>query len=258
MKAKTGNWLLGVMAAMVMTPTNADTVIKIAVDVPYPPLEYRNDAGELTGFDIELGDALCQQAGLECEWVVQAWDGIIPGLLARKYDAIMSSLSITDARRKKVLFSKPYLKLPTVWLVPADSDLVPGDGGGMKVDRAFLEGKSVGVQRGSIQDDYVTDHYAEVTDIKRFSSAEDIFIDLSTQRADLALVDYPLALPLLEKGTYQTLGERIDGPERYFGKGAGIAFRKRDVDLADTFDEALEALEKNGRYEAIYSQYFAR
>ena len=68
--------------------------LRIGVDVPYEPMEYRTPDGELTGFDIELGNALCAQIKAECEWVVQAWDGIIPGLLARKYDAIMSSMTI--------------------------------------------------------------------------------------------------------------------------------------------------------------------
>ena len=95
--------------------------LRIGVDVPYEPMEYRTPDGELTGFDIELGNALCAQIKAECEWVVQAWDGIIPGLLARKYDAIMSSMTINDERRQTVLFSDPvsytHLTLPTKRIV---------------------------------------------------------------------------------------------------------------------------------------------
>ena len=82
-------------------------------------MEYRTPDGELTGFDIELGNALCAEIGIQCEWVVQGWDGIIPGLMARKYDAIMSSMTINDDRRKQVLFSDPYFTPPSAWFAPA-------------------------------------------------------------------------------------------------------------------------------------------
>ena len=126
-----------------------DTV-RFGVDVPYEPMEYRTPEGELTGFDIELGNALCAEIGIECEWIVQGWDGIIPGLMSRKYDAIMSSMTINEERREQVLFSDPYFTPPSAWFVPADSNIdMPA--------KETLEGKNIGVQRGTLQDNYVSD-----------------------------------------------------------------------------------------------------
>ncbi|MCP1365629.1 transporter substrate-binding domain-containing protein, partial [Halomonas sp. BBD48] len=123
-----------------------DTV-RFGVDVPYEPMEYRTPEGELTGFDIELGNALCAEMGIECEWIVQGWDGIIPGLMARKYDAIMSSMTINEERREQVLFSDPYFTPPSAWFAPADSNIdMPA--------KETLEGKNIGVQRGTLQDNY--------------------------------------------------------------------------------------------------------
>lgn len=146
MKIKTilGISLIG--ATLFAGSANADVRdIRIGVDVPYEPMEFRTPDGELTGFDIELGNALCEEIGIQCEWVVQGWDGIIPGLMARKYDAIMSSMTINDDRRKQVLFSDPYFTPPSAWFAPATSDIE------MPYPET-LEGMTIGVQRGTLQD----------------------------------------------------------------------------------------------------------
>ena len=119
-------------------------VIRVGVDVPYPPFEFRSPDGELTGFEIELGNAVCQEiTNQDCEWVIQAWDGIIPGLLARKYDMIFSSMSINAERAERVLFSDPYYTTPSAFFAP--------DGNGFDADST--EGTRIGVQRATIQDD---------------------------------------------------------------------------------------------------------
>lgn len=89
--------------------------IRIAFDVPYEPFEYRDDEGNLTGFEVELAEAMCEELDANCEFVIQAWDGMIPGLQARKFDAIMSSMSITPERAERVLFSEPYYNTPGGW-----------------------------------------------------------------------------------------------------------------------------------------------
>ena len=114
--------LLGLAVAASAAQAQEDQ-LRIGVDVPYEPMEYRTPDGELTGFDIDLGNALCERIGVECEWVVQGWDGIIPGLMARKYDAIMSSMTINDDRREQVLFSDPYITPPSAWFAPEGTDL---------------------------------------------------------------------------------------------------------------------------------------
>lgn len=114
--------------------------IRIAVDVPYEPFEYRKPDGTLTGFEVDLGRAVCDYLEIKCTWVVQAWDGMIPGLMARKYDAIMSSMAITEERAQQVLFSEPYYTTPSAWITAKGNDIDIHD-------KASLEGLTVGVQR---------------------------------------------------------------------------------------------------------------
>jgi arginine/ornithine transport system substrate-binding protein len=229
-----------------------DTV-RFGVDVPYEPMEYRTPEGELTGFDIELGNALCAEMGIECEWVVQGWDGIIPGLMSRKYDAIMSSMTINEERREQVLFSDPYFTPPSAWFVPADSNIdMPA--------KETLEGKNIGVQRGTLQDNYVSDMYGNVADINRYATADDMVLDMEAGRLDAVFLDFPVGKSTLldsQDGNYKVVGSMITEPKSYFGDGFGIAFRKRDEELASKFNEALATLKENGTYDKIFDKYFS-
>lgn len=245
---------ISLMSAALATAATAQArdgdTVRIGVDVPYVPMEYRTPEGELTGFDIELGNALCEQAELQCRWVEQSWDGLIPGLMSRRFDAIMSAMTINEARRQQVLFSEPYLVVPSAWFVPADSDIA-------STSQQDLEGASVGVQRGTVQDNYVTDRYGDVADIQRYASADDVAVDMDTGRLDAAFLDLPTGqAALIEDGDYQTLGERLTEPEEYFGEGFGIAFRQRDSALAEQFNQALQALRDDGTYDMLHDKYF--
>nr|WP_298414657.1 transporter substrate-binding domain-containing protein [uncultured Halomonas sp.] len=228
-----------------------DTV-RFGVDVPYEPMEYRTPDGELTGFDIDLGNALCDEIGVECEWVVQGWDGIIPGLMSRKYDAIMSSMTINDDRRKQVLFSDPYFTPPSAWFVPGDSDI-------SDPSEEALTDKNIGVQRGTLQDNYASDMYGDVADVNRYATADDMVLDMEAGRLDIVFLDFPVGKSTLldsEDNDYKVVGEMITEPKEYFGDGFGIAFRKRDEDLAKKFNDALSSLKDNGTYEEIRQKYF--
>ncbi|GED22374.1 transporter substrate-binding domain-containing protein [Halomonas halmophila] len=245
---------IGVLgASMIAGVANAEVRdIRIGVDVPYEPMEYRTPDGDLTGFDIELGNALCAEIGIQCEWVVQGWDGIIPGLQARKYDAIMSSMTINEQRREQVLFSEPYITPPSAWFAPTDTEIT-------KPSKESLEGKTIGVQRGTLQDNYVTDLYGDVADVNRYATADDMVLDMDAGRLDIVFLDFPIGKSTLlesEAGDYQTVGKKITKPKKYFGEGFGIAFRQRDKELAKAFNEALATLKDNGTYEEIHTKYF--
>jgi arginine/ornithine transport system substrate-binding protein len=219
--------------------------IRIAFDVPYEPFEYRTPDGDLTGFEVELARAVCEEINANCELVVQAWDGIIPGLLARKYDAIMSSMSITEERQQMVLFSEPYYNTPSAWFAREGIDIETPN-------KETLEGKVVGVQRGTTQDAYVTENFSGVVDIKRYTTADDLVLDLEGERLDLVFLDFPVGEEtLLTKDGYVTLGEEVK-----LGQGVGVAFRKRDEELAEKFNKALEKLKNNGTYDKIMEKYF--
>lgn len=232
---------------------DAPRTVRIAVDVPYPPFEYRTADGELAGFEIDLGNELCQRAQLKCEWVVQGWDGIIPGLLARKYDAILSSMRITEARERRVRFSEPYAMSSKVWVAHRGEAINPED-------LESLEGMSVGVQRGTTQDTYITGRYRDTLDIRRYATSDEITLDMESGRLDLAFINYPVAIEALgiqaKDGDFTQVGERINAPESIFGRGNAIAVRPNDKALADTFNQALNEVYADGTFERLMEQYF--
>jgi arginine/ornithine transport system substrate-binding protein len=220
--------------------------IRIAFDVPYEPFEYKTPDGELTGFEVELAKAMCEELKADCEFVIQAWDGMIPGLLARKFDAIMSSMSITPERAERVLFSEPYYNTPGGWFAR--------DGFNTDVtDMEAMEGKTVGVQRGTTMDTHVTANMGGIVTIKRYTTADDMVLDLEGQRLDVVFVDYPVGeQTILSKDGFKEVGEPVK-----LGEGVGVAMRKRDQELANKVNAALRKLKKDGTYDEIMNKYFS-
>lgn len=242
---------LALTGALFLTACSEDEerTIRMAVDVPYEPFEYQDSDGNLTGFEIELGEAVCEEMELDCEWVIQGWDGIIPGLLASRYDVIFSSMSITPDRAQQVLFSEPYYTTPSGWFVRSGADINPDD-------PASLAGLRVGVQRGTIQDDYVTD-YLDGIDVRRYSTADDLVLDLEGDRLDAVFLDFPVGdQTILGRPGFETVGDEVSEPESIFGPGVGAAFRQDDEALAETFNEGLQRVKDNGTYEEIMNRYF--
>lgn len=221
--------------------------IRAGVDAPYPPFEYKAPDGTLTGFEIELGNAVCQEiTGKDCEWVIQAWDGIIPALMARKYDMIFSSMSINDERRERVLFSEPYYTTPSAFFAPEGSDFDPGS----------AAGKRVGVQRATIQDKYVTEFLAD-SEVVRYTTVDNMIVDLDGGRLDAMFIDAPVGFEMLaDKPGFVQVGDFVKEPKRIFGEGVGAAFRKRDTELEERVSEALEKLKNDGTYDRIMNKYF--
>ncbi|MBR9870396.1 MAG: transporter substrate-binding domain-containing protein [Gammaproteobacteria bacterium] len=238
--------LIAASCAMAMFASGAQAQdLRIAFDVPYEPFEYKDDNGELTGFEVELASAMCEELEANCEFVIQAWDGMIPGLLARKFDLIMSSMSITEERAKRVLFSDPYYITPGGWFGPEsfNTDVT---------DLEAMKGKTVGVQRGTTMDTYVTENMHSAVTIKRYTTAEDMVLDLEGQRIDVAFVDYPVGeQTILNREGFKEVGEPVK-----LGEGVGVAMRKRDAKLAKEINAALKTLKENGTYDTIMAKYF--
>lgn len=220
--------------------------IRIAFDVPYEPFEYKTPDGELTGFEVDLARAMCEDLKADCKFVIQSWDGMIPGLLARKFDAIMSSMSITPERAEQVLFSEPYYNTPGAWFGRTGTDIDVSD-------KSALKGKVVGVQRGTTMDTYVTNELGGDVQVKRYTTADDMVLDLEAQRLDLVFVDYPVGeQTILSKDGFKVVGEPVK-----LGEGVGVAMRKRDKDLAAKINASLAKLKKDGTYDTIMKKYFA-
>lgn len=239
-------------AVLFSGPAMAEEPLKLAVDIPFEPFEYRLPDGTLAGFEIDLGNEVCRRIERQCEWVVQSWDGIIPGLMARKYDAIMSSMAITPERRQQVLFSEPYYSNPSVWVSRRGEEVDTEE-------REALEGLTVGVQRGTIRDRYITDLYGDIMDVKRYATGEDLALDVESGRLDTAFMYYPLALSTLgvdqEDSKVVRISPLIREPKEYFGYGVAVAFRPRDEALAAQFNEALEEIKQDGTYDRLMRKY---
>ncbi|BEH15896.1 transporter substrate-binding domain-containing protein [Marinobacter shengliensis] len=234
------------LAMIAGTAQSQDRNLRIAFDIPYEPFEYRDENGELTGFEVELATAMCEELNANCEFVIQAWDGMIPGLLARKFDLIMSSMSITPERAERVLFSEPYYITPGGWFGPESFNTDVTDMDAMK-------GKNIGVQRGTTMDTYVTENMGGVVSIKRYTTAEDMVLDLEGQRLDAVFVDYPVGeQTILNREGYKEVGESVK-----LGDGVGVAMRKRDTQLAEDINAALKKLKEDGTYDAIMEKYFS-
>lgn len=233
--------------AMLTSGAHADERnLRIAFDVPYEPFEYKDENGDLTGFEVDLAAAMCEEMKADCEFVIQAWDGMIPGLLARKFDLIMSSRSITPERAERVLFSEPYYNTPGGWFGP---DSFNAD----VTDMSAMKGKTVGVQRGTTMDTFVTEEMSGVVTIKRYTTADDMVLDLEGQRLDVVFVDYPVGeQTVLSKDGFKEVGEAVK-----LGEGVGVAMRKRDKDVAEEVNKALRKLKEDGTYDAIMKKYFA-
>ncbi len=245
-------WLVAaaVAAAVGATAVQAKewTDVRIAVDVPYEPFEYKAPDGTLTGFEVDLGNAVCENAKLKCTWVVQAWDGIIPGLQARKYDVIFSSMSITPERAEQVAFSEPYYNTPSGYFAPKGTGINPDDA-------ATMKGKRIGVQRGTIQDGHATDAFGKTAEIKRYTTGDDLVLDLQGGRLDVVLIDFPVGessiLGASDGDKFEAVGDTFQ-----LGGGVGAAFRKRDKDLVEIFNKSLSEVKANGTYDTIMNKYF--
>ena len=224
--------------------------IRIGVEGAYPPFSEVGTDGKLKGFDIDIALALCAEMKAECTLVQQEWDGMIPALQARKFDAIIASMAITDERKKSVLFSDKYQNTPP-WMVGKGS--LPHD-----ISPAAMKGKKIGVQRTSIHDRWATATYKD-SEIVRYSKQDEVFLDLAAGRIDATVCDSVAAnLGFLKtpagKG-FAVLGTPPDDPA-FFGAGAGIAVRKSDAVLQQKFNAAIKAIRANGVYQKVNAKYF--
>ena len=225
--------------------------IRVGVEGAYPPFSWVEKDGTLKGFDIDIAMALCEEIGAECVLVPQDWEGIIPALLARKYDAIIASMSITPERQKKVAFSEKYYNSP--------AKFARKKGSGITISEEGLKGKTVGVQRATTHDSFITGEYGDSVNIKRYGTQDEAYLDAIAGRVDLLLAD-SIAMDEGFLKTDKGNGWEFVGPgfseEKYFGVGAGIAVRKGDRELAKLFSLAIKVIRSNGVYHMINGKYF--
>lgn len=239
--------------SLLSTPAMAKEwkTVRFGVEGAYPPFSWTESSGEIKGFDIDLANALCAQMKVKCELVAQDWDGMIPALLARKYDAIIAAMSITDERRKKVDFTEKYARIPNrfVAIKGTSLDFTPEG----------MAGKRIGVQRATTHDKYLTDNFGSAVTIVRYGNADEAYLDLKSGRvlavlADASAIDQGL---LSKEGgdKFEYIGPSLTD-RQWFGDGMGIAVRKTDMDLKTKLDEAIKTIRANGKYQEINKKYF--
>lgn len=225
--------------------------IRIGVEGAYPPFSSVTSDGKLVGFDIDIANALCAEIGAKCTLVQQDWDGIIPALLARKYDAIIASMSITDERKKKVAFTHKYYSTP--------AKFARKKGTAIEISKAGLKDKTVAVQRATTHDNFVSGEFGEAVKIKRYATQDEAYLDAVAGRIDLLLADsVAMGEGFLntDKGKDWEFVGRGYTDVKYFGEGAGIATRKKDKELVDILNKAIDAIRANGTYKKIQDKYF--
>ncbi len=243
---------LACAAAFSMTPANAAEKLRIGTEGAYPPFNFIDTAGKIGGFDVDIGLALCAKMQAECEVVAQDWDGIIPGLVAKKYDMIIASMFITEERKKQVAFSDPYYM--------AAMTHVAAKGAGITAfTNEALKGKVIGAQAGTTQAEYIAAVYPDA-EIKLYPTQDEANLDMANGRLDMEVGDM---LPMLDWVTKnndgkccELIGEPITDP-KFVGEGVGIALRQDDNALREKLNKALADIRADGTYKTINDKYFS-
>ncbi|MBK0032914.1 ABC transporter substrate-binding protein [Erwinia sp. S43] len=243
---------LALLAAFSASSQAAET-LRFGVDPTFTPFESKAADGSLQGFDIDLGNAVCQHMQVKCVWVQTAYDGIIPALQARKFDAILSAMAMTDKRRQQVLFTDMIYNVPSALLTSKASKLLP--------DAAVLKGKTVGVAQGTTQEAFAKSVWeTQGVQVVSYQNEAEIYPDLASGRLDATFINAAAAETGFLK-TPQGAGYHIAGEpmydQKYFGEGIGIGLRKDDTARVEKINQALAELHKNGTYDKLAKKYFS-
>ncbi|MDP9629111.1 UNVERIFIED_ORG: octopine/nopaline transport system substrate-binding protein [Ensifer adhaerens] len=263
--------LTTLLVALGGTAAAQDKVLTIATEGAYAPWNFSGPNGTLDGFEIDLAKVLCERMKVKCEIVAQNWDGIIPSLTARKYDAIMAGMSITPKREEVIAFSTPYAAGINGFAVAADSPLadMPGTGESYSLDSQadeakahideiakLLDGKAVGVQGSTTASAFMESYFKDAADIKEYKSTEEHNFDLVNGRVDAVLANATVLTESLAKPDMQ--GAKISGP--LFSGGIfgfiAVGLRKEDTALKMQFDEAIEGALADGTVKELSMKWF--
>ena len=223
--------------------------IRIGVEGNYPPFSMIAPNGDLSGFDIDVANALCAQLKAQCTLVKQEWDGMIPALNVKKFDAIVASMTISEERKKAVDFTDPYYDVPSRFVAKA--------GAFKDASAAALKGKKIIVLRNSPRAKYVADNYKE-SDTLLVGKETDVYLELQAGRGDVgfgsSVVSGEAFLKRPEGKAFAQLGPMIEVGGG--GGGVGIAVRKGDDALRTRLNTALKDIQANGVYKKLTAKYF--
>ena len=263
-------FLSSLVALVLISSTTLADNIKIGTEGAYPPWNAKDESGKLIGFEVELANFLCIYMEADCTIVEQDWDGMIPGLVMRKYDAIMAGMSITGERMKTINFSQGYADEVASLAVMKGSSLEGMDtpkainlstGGGdvkkaLKTLTAALAGKTIGVQTATIHQNFLESGDVGSIKIKTYKTQDEVNLDLAAGRIDAALAAAVAFTDYAEKSGKPVVlvGPTFAGGA--FGNGVGVGIRKDDTDLLKRFNKAIDVARKNGKISELAIKWF--
>ncbi|MBV4365579.1 lysine/arginine/ornithine ABC transporter substrate-binding protein ArgT [Erwinia sp. BNK-24-b] len=226
--------------------------LRIGTDPTYAPFESKNAQGQLVGFDIDLATEICKRMETKCTFVESDFDALIPSLKAKKIDAIISSLSITEKRQQEIAFSEK--------LYAANARLIAPKGSKLEPTVASLKGKNIGLLQGTTQETYANQYWrTQGVTITPYANQDLVYQDLTAGRIDAAFQDEVAASEGFLK---QPVGKdyAFAGPavkdEKIFGVGTGIGLPKEDPELKAAIDKAFDSMRKDGTYDKLAKKYF--
>ena len=230
------------------------TTLRIGIEAAYPPFESKTSGGQLQGFDIDMGNAVCAKMKVKCVWVENAFDGLLPALQARKFDVVNSAMNITAKRKQIVDFTPAIYAVPMVMIARSGSGLLP--------DPSRLKGKNIGVLQGSSQEDFLKRYWApQGVAITPYQDQNLVYADLAAGRLDGAVQEATTAqdgfLDKPEGRNFSIAGKPIQDPAT-LGEGIGWAFRKQDAKFREKVSDAIAALKSDGTLSKLSVQYFKR
>jgi polar amino acid transport system substrate-binding protein len=229
--------LLAAALAMTAGMAVAQDTVRLGTEGAYPPYNFINDSGEVDGYEREVGDLLCEQAGLTCEWVTNEWDSIIPNLVSGNYDAIIAGMSITDERDEVIDFTQNYLP-PTASSYVALSEDVD------------LEGGVIAAQTGTIQASHVAESGATLVE---YATPDETLAAVRNGEVDAVLADRDFLAPVVEESGGELVFAGEDVP---LGGGIGMGFRESDTELRDRFDAVIGELKAEGTLNELIVKWF--
>ncbi|MFZ1725514.1 MAG: transporter substrate-binding domain-containing protein [Albidovulum sp.] len=237
-------------------PVSAET-LRVGMECTYAPFNYRTDAGELAGYDVDVAKGVAEIIGADLEFVCQQWDGMIPALLANKFDLIVASMSITDERLEKIDFSSPYRDSVGRLIGKSGRDLNLFDDAGNPIPENFA-GLKIGLERASTYESWFKAKLPDA-EVVLYDGSEPLYLDLRNGRVD-AIMTNPMKAHLRflstdEGSGFEFISPAIDDVE-YFGIGVGIGLRQGQPELKARLDAAIKQLINDGKLTEYALKYF--
>ena len=218
--------------------------LTFAMEPSYPPFETTNEKGEIIGFDVDVTNAICKEIQATCKFKGEAFDALIPNLKAKRFDASISAIDITDARAKQVLFSDAYYDSTASYVT-------------LKGKATLESAKNVGVQNGTTFQQYTVAETKQYT-TKAYASLQSAILDLKSGRIDMIFGDTAVLADMISKEPeMQFIGDKVAN-KKYFGNGLGIAMHKSNKELAEQLNKGLAAIKANGEYQKIYDKWMTK